>query len=45
MEGVSVVLATESVEEGRERLVEDTAEAHPQVIEVPSDDPGGGEKS
>ena len=41
MEGVSVVLATESLEEGCEVLVEEAAEAHPEVIEVPADDPGG----
>ena len=41
MEGVSVVLATESLEEGSEVLVEEAAEAHPEVIEVPADDPGG----
>jgi len=42
---VSVVLATESLEEGAEDLVEEAAEAHPEVVEVPADDPGGGEES
>ena len=44
-EGVSVVLATESLEEGAEDLVEEAAEAHPEVVEVPADDPGCGEES
>ena len=44
-EGVSVVLATESLEEGAEDLVEEAAEAHPQLVEVPADNPGGGEES
>ena len=44
-EGVSVVIATESLEERAEVLVEEAAEAHPHVIEVPADDPGGGKKS
>ena len=45
MEGVSPVLELEREEEGAEGLVEEAAEAHPQVIEVPADNPGGGEKS
>ena len=44
-EGVSVVLATESLEERAEVLVEEAAEAHPEVVEVPSDNPGGGEEA
>ena len=45
VKGYSPVLVAEGLEEGAEGLVEDTAEAHPELVEVPSDNPGGGEES
>jgi len=45
VEGKSPFLATEGLEEGGEAVVEEAAEAHPEVVEVPADDPGGGEES
>ena len=45
MEGVSPVLELEGKEEGAEGLVEEAAEAHPQLEEVPSDDPGAGQEA
>lgn len=45
VEGVSPVLSAEGVEEGAEALVEEAAEVHPQVVEVVSNDPGGGEEA
>ncbi len=45
MEGVSPVLVAKGLEEGAEGVVEEAAEAHPEVVEVPSDNPGGGEEA
>ena len=45
MEGVSPVLELEGKEEGAEGLVEEAAEAHPQLEEVPSDDPCAGQEA
>ena len=45
MEGVSPVLAREGLEEGAEGVVEEAAEAHPQVVEVPADNPGAGKEA
>ncbi len=45
MEGKSPVLATEGLEEGGEAVVEEAAEAHPEVVEVPADNPGVGEEA
>ena len=39
------VLVAEGLEEGADGLVEEAAEAHPEVVEVPSDHPGGGKES
>ena len=44
-EGVSPVLAGKGIEEGAEVVVEEAAEAHPEGVEVVSDDPGGGEEA
>lgn len=41
----SPVLVAEGLEEGAEGLVEEAAEAHPEVVEVPADNPGGGEEA
>lgn len=45
MESVSPVLHGEGLEEGAEDIVEEAAEAHPPLEEVPSDDPGAGKKA
>lgn len=46
MEGVSPVLgATEGLEEWAKAVVEETADTHPDLVEVPSDDPGWGKES
>ena len=45
MEGVSPVLELEGKEERAEGLVEEAAEAHPHLEEVPSDDPGAGQEA
>ena len=45
MEGKSPVLATEGLEERAEGVVEEAAEAHPEVVEVPSDNPGVGKEA
>ena len=45
MEGVSPVLVAEGLEEGAEGVVEEAAEAHPEGVEVPSDNPGGGQEA
>ena len=45
MEGVSPVATAEGNEERGETLVEEAAETHPQVEEVPSDNPGVGEEA
>jgi hypothetical protein len=41
----SPVLVAEGKEEGANGVVEETAEAHPEVVEVPSDDPGRGQET
>jgi len=41
----SPVLVAEGLQEGAEGLVEEAAEAHPEVVEVPADNPGGGEEA
>ncbi len=43
--GVSPVLSTEGIEEGAEVVVEEAAEAHPEGVEVVTDDPGGGKEA
>lgn len=45
VESGSPVLAAEGLEEGAESLVEETAESHPEGIEVISDDPGSSEEA
>jgi hypothetical protein len=45
MESDSPVLASEGIKEGANEVVEETAEAHPDLVEVPANDPGGGEES
>ncbi len=45
MESDSPVLASEGINEGAKEVVEETAEAHPDLVEVPANDPGGGEES
>lgn len=45
MKSHSPVLVVEGQEEGAETLVEEAAEAHPEVVEVPADNPGGGEEA
>ena len=45
MKSESPVLVAEGLEEGAEGLVEEAAEAHPEVVEVPADNPGGGEEA
>ncbi len=41
----SPVVGAEGSEEGAEEVVEEAAEAHPDLVEVPADDPSGGEKT
>ena len=45
MKSVSPGLVVEGREERVEGVVEEAAEAHPQLVEVPADNPGGGEES
>ena len=45
MDGSSPVLVSEGLEEGGEEVVEEAAEAHPDLVEVPANDPGGGEET
>ena len=45
MKSHSPFLVAEGLEEGAEGLVEEAAEAHPEVVEVPADNPGGGEEA
>ena len=45
MEGVSPLLVAKGFEEGADVVVEEAAEAHPEVVEVPSDDPGAGQEA
>jgi len=45
VEGVSPVSVAEGLKEGANGVVEEAAEAHPQLVEVPADNPGGGEES
>ena len=45
MDGSSPVLVAEGLEEGAEEVVEEAAEAHPDLVEVPANDPGGGEET
>jgi hypothetical protein len=45
VKSVSPGLVVEGREERVEGVVEEAAEAHPQVVEVPSDDPGAGKEA
>ena len=45
MESDSPVLVAEGINEGAEEVVEEAAEAHPNLVEVPADDPGRGEET
>jgi hypothetical protein len=40
MKGVPPVLVSECLEEGADELIEEAAEIHPQVVDVPPEDPG-----
>ncbi len=43
LEGGSPVAALNSLNEGEDALEPDAAEAHPEGVEVPAEDPGGWE--
>lgn len=45
LEGGSPVAALDGLDEGEDDLEPEAAETHPDVVEVPAEDPGGGEET